>query len=141
MLTKATTLTIAITALSSVASGLGINCRGSALCSNHNALKLFAGASLRIDKNRQYQNGEKIMCQSLDMGKGTCLFLQGTNGGLPGSAMSNLILSLIGHECQQCGSVPIGFPGSNDPGNGILTSNFVSDTGGCVTDFEQVILC
>jgi hypothetical protein len=44
-----------------VASGLGINCRGISLCESEDALKLVAGLSLKIDKSRRYQNGEKIM--------------------------------------------------------------------------------
>lgn len=42
----------------------------------------------------------------------------------------DLLLDLINHGCKGCGSVPIDFP-NNDPSNGILTINYVSDRQGC----------
>jgi hypothetical protein len=65
---------------------------------------------------------------------GECAFLQGTASGVSGTQIYALIQQLQGHNCKDCGSVPIGFPQSNDPSSGILTVNFVADIGACESD-------
>ena len=47
--------------------------------------------------------------------------------------------AVLEHGCSTCGSVPIHFvdQGSNDPGAGILTFNYVENpfcNGGCISD-------
>lgn len=67
-----------------------------------------------------------------------CAFLQYTEKGTKGEGRKGpLIKTLLGeiqnHKCKDCGSVPVTFPkdegGSNDPKDGILTINYVSDIG------------
>uniref|UniRef100_A0A914YB76 Killer toxin Kp4 domain-containing protein n=1 Tax=Panagrolaimus superbus TaxID=310955 RepID=A0A914YB76_9BILA len=58
---------------------------------------------------------------------GYCLFLQKTQNGINGDRIKQLVALLMEHGCKGCGSVPINYPGSNDPKNGILTSNYVSN--------------
>jgi hypothetical protein len=84
-----------------------------------------------IDMGKTYQNGDHIVCAKEG---GECAFLQGTASGVPGSKIKDLIAELKGHNCKDCGSVPIVFPDSNDPSSGILTVNFVSDIGACTAD-------
>ena len=36
-----------------------------------------------------------------------------------------LMDDLLKHQCSNCGSVPVDYPGSNSPNNGILTFNYV----------------
>lgn len=50
--------------------------------------------------------------------------------------------SLLEHGCTTCGSVPVHFvdQGSNDPGQGILTFNYVGNpdcVGNCISDVNQ----
>lgn len=66
-----------------------------------------------------------------DLGTGICVFLQGTASGVQGSQIQALFKEIRNHGCKGCGSVPIVFPGSNDPKDGILTVNYVADRGGC----------
>ena len=119
------------------AAALGINCRGSALCSDARAgknaasrLQSFINAG--IQGNRVYRNGEHIACVDRTSlaapSGGFCAFLQGTNRDVNGNNIRDLIGQIVGHGCKVCGSVPIDFPGSNDPKNGILTVNYVSST-------------
>lgn len=115
---------------------LGINCRGSAICSDPRAGK---DASRRlqayiqnIQGGRVYRNGEHIACvgrgSTISPNGGFCAFLQGTTRNVNGNQIKELIGHIVGHGCKVCGSVPIDFPGSNDPKNGILTVNYVSNT-------------
>ncbi|KAI0894287.1 hypothetical protein F4806DRAFT_498070 [Annulohypoxylon nitens] len=66
---------------------------------------------------------------------GVCLFPQGASLTL--AKIRDLVDALGGHGCATCGSVPIHFVDqkSNDPKNGILTSNYVSNPycgGNCI---------
>ncbi|KAK3331574.1 Kp4-domain-containing protein [Cercophora scortea] len=118
------------------ARALGINCRGSALCSDarsgSNAASRLQGYINNIQGNRVYHNGEHIACVArgslISPNGGFCAFLQYTNRDVNGAAIKNLIAAIVGHNCKVCGSVPIDFPGSNDPKNGILTVNYVANT-------------
>ncbi|KAK4694062.1 hypothetical protein P7C71_g3450, partial [Lecanoromycetidae sp. Uapishka_2] len=56
---------------------------------------------------------------------GICLFPQGTSLTL--GEIRPLTDSILEHGCSTCGSVPKGFPGSNDPSQGILTFNYVEN--------------
>uniref|UniRef100_A0A914Z4A0 Killer toxin Kp4 domain-containing protein n=1 Tax=Panagrolaimus superbus TaxID=310955 RepID=A0A914Z4A0_9BILA len=119
------------------ATGLGINCRGSFYC--------WRGADIQniksymdglIDNNRDYNSGENIVCyrasEEETIQSGFCLFLQNTKSPVKGGRIFDLLNHLIDHGCKGCGSVPIDFPESNDPGNGILTMNYVGGTGACI---------
>lgn len=120
---------------------LGINCRGSSLCVKANVLHAFQSLAPSLDQNRQYQNGEHIMCTFLDA-TNICMFFQGTGFGAPGRSVGPLIDALIAHGCDTCGSVPIFFPsGNNDPSSGILTVNVVGNAEGCNANNEVAIIC
>uniref|UniRef100_A0A914Q8D3 Killer toxin Kp4 domain-containing protein n=1 Tax=Panagrolaimus davidi TaxID=227884 RepID=A0A914Q8D3_9BILA len=87
-----------------------------------------------IDNNRDYNSGENIVCYKSGediVASGFCLFLQDTKGSVKGGKIFELLNHLLEHGCKGCGSVPVDFPGSNDPGNGILTMNYVGGTRGC----------
>ncbi|MDI1489887.1 MAG: hypothetical protein OHK93_001086 [Ramalina farinacea] len=62
---------------------------------------------------------------SIDSG-GICLFPQGASLTL--GSIKPLTDAILDHKCTTCGSVPIHFvdEGSNDPGAGILTFNYVA---------------
>lgn len=116
-----------------LALALGINCRGSIICGTmghrdyvHRLQDIMRNG---LDRSCMYPNGQHIACVSVGHGsKGVCAFLQGTSGGLQGENVIVLITYLASHQCDNCGSVPIGYPKSNDPVAGILTVNFVDDT-------------
>ena len=134
---KSSIVPAALAALAGTVAGLGINCRGSSQCpeSNGDMQNLHDDMS-RIQGDYLYQNGQRIACH-LDDGTntgGTCVFVQGTKGGLLGSVVQPLMQALLDHGCSSCGSVPIGFlEGDNNPDDfGILTVNYVADIGSCV---------
>lgn len=130
-------------------SSLGINCRGSFYCWDGSNLELIKSyMDGLIDNNRDYNAGEHIVCYTTgvnsfpiysligkqfqeDVVPGFCLFLQDTKGPVKGGKIFELVNHLLEHGCKGCGSVPIDFPASNDPGNGILTMNYVGGTRGC----------
>uniref|UniRef100_A0A914QBT0 Killer toxin Kp4 domain-containing protein n=1 Tax=Panagrolaimus davidi TaxID=227884 RepID=A0A914QBT0_9BILA len=114
--------------------GLGINCRGSGACTSKDALGTLNNLIQGIQGSRQYNNGEHIACVGRGKGiiglinpnDGYCLFLQGTANGINGDRIKQLIALLMEHGCKGCGSIPINYP-DNNPDNGILTSNYVSN--------------
>ncbi len=71
---------------------------------------------------------------------GICLFPQYLKSGpLTLGMIRKLVDKVLEHGCETCGSVPIHFvdQGSNDPGDGILTFNYVRHpycTENCLTD-------
>lgn len=122
---------------------LGINCRGSGFCSSDdtsNAVKTIASFIMQeIETCRTYSNGEHIACITdgniIDPNGGFCAFLQGTASGASGLAIQDLVTALADRTddvCNNCGSVPFTYPpdmgNSNDPSQGELTINFVSNT-------------
>lgn len=122
------------------ATALGINCQGSFNCEGgFQSLQNFQDLESQIDPDRLYDNEEHIMCDGVDTNS-ICLFPQGTESGLLGSSIPGLINALVDHGCAVCGSVPIFFPGSNDPSEGILTSNWVNFDDGCDVD-ESTTVC
>lgn len=123
------------------AHALGINCRGSSVCDRaktKGGVDILFNFIADIQPCRVYKNGEKIACVAdgniLSPNGGFCAFLQGAKRDYQGQEILPMIDSLNNRtddHCNNCGSVPVGFPpafgGSNDPGNGILTVNFVTD--------------
>ena len=112
---------------------LGINCRGSLICATMSRRglvnRLEEMMRTGLDLSCIYPNGQHIACASTGSGtKGVCAFLQGTAAGLRGDDVLSLTTYLASHNCDNCGSVPIGYPKSNDPSAGILTVNFVQST-------------
>jgi hypothetical protein len=106
---------------------LGINCRGNSLCGGSMVAKKLYDTIQTIPDSKHYDNGYHITCQK-HLGGGICAFLQGTSNGLDGAQIKQLALQILLHGCHVCGSVPINFPASNDPANGILTFNYVGTT-------------
>ena len=126
---------------------LGINCRGSFGCVSgvHNgdgtfgddmpALVNFING---IDETRSFKSGEHIACVAFNnpliagsLKGGVCVFLQNLPPGtasLDGGKIKTLIGDIQGHNCKNCGSVPIDFPNTNDVANGELTVNYVANT-------------
>ncbi|MCJ1258911.1 hypothetical protein MMC24_006745 [Lignoscripta atroalba] len=126
---------------------LGINCRGSLLCSPTRSehptgglIPHFVDALTRggspfdvpggpIADDTVYYLGDPkhIACRPEEAGSGICLFMQGNvpAAGINGSVLKTRIIDLYNHECLYCGSVPLS--GDNNPVEmGILTSNYVS---------------
>ncbi|KAK3377373.1 hypothetical protein B0T24DRAFT_678209 [Lasiosphaeria ovina] len=111
------------------------------MCFKAGTLKLFQELAPSLDQDRQYQNGEHIMCE-FAAGTTFCLFLQGTGFRAPGRSIGPLIDALVDHNCDTCGSVPIFFPSrNNDPSSGILTSNAVFDPEGCTSNDQVARIC
>lgn len=104
--------------------GLGINCRGSALCANRGLamVELRDAVNNDNDPNRQFNNGQQIACTDNNI----CAFVQNFGGQVSESQIGTLLGNLVDHGCKTCGSVPLGFPNSNDVSQGELTVNFVS---------------
>ncbi len=134
MVSPSTLLAIAL-AMPTALYALGINCRGSAQCGMpYDAINKFISIAPGLDHNRQYHSGENIMCETRSGGAaGVCLFLDDVSGGVSTDEIRRLLDALRNHGCTKCGSVPIDFPGSNSPANGVLKSNYVGDmtNGGC----------
>ncbi|KAF6783008.1 hypothetical protein CMUS01_16333 [Colletotrichum musicola] len=136
-------LILAAAAVIDQAASLGINCRGSNLCgraSTKNAVKHITGyINGEISADRTYNNGEHIACitdgNSISTKGGFCAFLQNTKNGATGVEIEELALVLADRKddvCGNCGSVPYTalkrLGNKNDPKDGILTFNFVSNT-------------
>ena len=104
---------------------LGINCRGSFNCFN-GAMQNILNTALSNTGGCSAGPGQQMYCDG-----NICAFTQGTGASINPETAQNLLTSLHAHGCQGCGSVPLDFPFSNDPSNGILTVNYVSDNHGC----------
>ncbi|KAM7211790.1 Killer toxin [Rhypophila decipiens] len=115
---------------------LGINCRGSALCSSFlnipisgNEAKVLSdwiqGISAAgytppvMAQNRMYKNGEQIACY---IRSNICAFMQNAPGDTSLADIRRLAPRIPGHKCKVCGSVPIR---DNDVKHGQLTFNYV----------------
>ncbi|KAF9779696.1 hypothetical protein IL306_001292 [Fusarium sp. DS 682] len=107
---------------------LGINCRGSGLCSgNKGAITQLAGQLRAIDPSKTFSEGEHITCADIDnLGDPSiCLFYQKVGSRTFSVAQTQTFLQqIIDHGCKLCGSTPI--DGSN-VNNGELTVNVVTN--------------
>lgn len=122
-------LAFAATAVASTAA-LGINCRGSGLCSGNKGLLGEAQAQLRgMDQNKQFKDGQHITCvqSSVTIGNPSlCIFYQKTNGrSWTVGQTVNYVQQLLDHGCGACGSVPT--DAGNNVNNGMLTANMVTN--------------
>lgn len=124
----------------SIIEALGINCRGSIVCTQSfdTVSKLSqavvhgtAGAYCPggpISDLILWKTGRHIACISYPSGAGSiCLFMQGNvpAWGIPGNVIKERLRDLVKHGCTSCGSVPLS--GDNEPDElGILTVNFVA---------------
>ncbi|KAK8915594.1 hypothetical protein H634G_07830 [Metarhizium anisopliae BRIP 53293] len=117
-------------ALVGTSSALGINCRGSGLCTSNKGLLGEAQGQLRgMDQGQQFSDGQHITCvkSSVTIGDPSlCIFYQNTNGRRWTVAQTvSYVQQLIDHGCAACGSVPTD-PGNNVK-NGQLTANMVTN--------------
>lgn len=129
-----------LAASSSPVQSLGVNCRGSGLCTpvingpvTGNEAKVLTDwiqgieaegyQPVVIDSNRIYKNGEQIACYQRSS---ICAFLQKTANGVSGANVRKLAKYIPDHGCKVCGSVQTDFPNSNDVNNGELTFNYVT---------------
>ncbi|EFX06369.1 killer toxin, kp4 [Grosmannia clavigera kw1407] len=110
------------------ASALGINCRGSSLCSGEAGGKLskilseVRGVINQGHGNHRYNTGVQIACASANLGS-FCAFYQKGASGTANQAAAQL-QKLIDHGCSGCGSIPTS--SGNNVNNGELTVNYVS---------------
>jgi hypothetical protein len=111
----------------------GINCDGSAYCSNvwNTAVNEYEADTLTqwidgVDPNRWYNDGQQIACF---FPSHIYAFLQNTQGAR-GSDIQRLAHFVRDHGCTVCGSVPYGYPGDNNVNNGMLTYNYVTQACG-----------
>ncbi|KAH6878775.1 killer toxin Kp4/SMK [Alternaria rosae] len=127
---------------------LGINCRGSALCSLPSCTVSLATIKKYVDTlddKEEWGNGDQIVC-NLCPGcsplsancAGICAFPQKlkTDEKVNGSLIKSKINDLVNHKCGRCGSCPTK-PG-NDVNTGEITVNYV--TSGCkegVCDYKR----
>jgi hypothetical protein len=113
--------------LLSTAAALGINCRGSSDCVLTDCPSMGEVVSLieEFDDDTWFDNGEHIACiGSGDEDYSLCAFLQ-NSGGAPGSSIKTLARDLQEHGCENCGSIPLFYPGDNNVDDGELTFNAV----------------
>ncbi|KFY32987.1 hypothetical protein V495_08541 [Pseudogymnoascus sp. VKM F-4514 (FW-929)] len=108
---------------------LGINCRGSGLCTGSKGILGQAQGQLRgMDQNQQFSDGQHITCvKTSNIGEPSlCIFYQKTNGRKWTVAQTvNYVQALIDHKCSACGSVPT--DSGNNVNNGELTANMVTN--------------
>ena len=116
-----TTVAIAVLAATTQVTALGVNCRGSGLCSScrAHALSEINTQIQALNDNNQYPNGQHIACSG-----SCCAFLQNISGTKSGRDVKGYIQQLLAHGCTKCGSQP------TEPGNNVntgeLTVNYVS---------------
>ena len=109
-------------------SALGINCRGSSDCdfATTGAMSEIIKLIDSMSDSTCVTSGEQIAC--FDAGiTSICAFTQKTGATVCGGELKTLIGDLQGHGCGECGSVPLGYPGTNDVSNGELTVNAAED--------------
>ncbi|ROW03860.1 hypothetical protein VPNG_07270 [Cytospora leucostoma] len=98
---------------------LGINCRGSSLCSGDHVLSELNTKVQALPDSNTYGNGVHIACVGH-----ICAFLQNISGTKTGAEVKQYVQNLLNHGCKTCGSDPTE-PGNNVD-NGELTVNYVS---------------
>ena len=137
-----------LNAVSTIASSLGINCRGSILCPDHigtspdymrTLIEIANGSAVDCPSDFScgplndadiYLPQDHIVClpTGVSILGGICAFAQGNNvpaTGVTGALVKKKLGELRHHGCRVCGSVPLG--GDNDPQRqGILTVNYIS---------------
>ncbi|KAG5759440.1 hypothetical protein H9Q69_006708 [Fusarium xylarioides] len=119
---------LALAATAGLSDALGINCRGSGLCSgNKGALGQLIAQVRAIDPNRTFRNGEHVSCVDINnIGNhpAICAFYQNIGDRTFSLAQTQTFLQqIVDHGCKLCGSVPTD-PGNN-VANGQLTVNAV----------------
>ncbi|KAF2435190.1 hypothetical protein EJ08DRAFT_675589 [Tothia fuscella] len=112
--------------LPSTISALGINCRGSLWCvivKNSGDAYGLNNVLKNLKDDAQISGTGLIACDVR-----ICAFLGGWEENykpIPGKEIKRLANEIALHRCHKCGSVPLGYPGDNNGGDGRLTFNWV----------------
>ncbi|PVI04870.1 killer toxin [Periconia macrospinosa] len=129
-------LAILVLFLPSLTTALGINCRGSAMCTGckHPLVDLLSLTTTLPDTS-SFKNGAQVACASCHMTKreGTCVFIKnlvGEGRSVSGKQVKEAMERLRGHGCGYCGSAPVREGGDGEDGDGEVVVNFVTE--GCV---------
>ncbi|TPX13589.1 uncharacterized protein E0L32_006060 [Thyridium curvatum] len=138
---RALAIIMLVLSVASAVQGLGINCRGSGMCTpfinggaTGNEAKVLSDwiqgieaegyKPPQIQANRIYKTGEQIACYERSH---ICAFLQNTGDkGGSGADVRRLAPLIPKHGCKICGSVPTHYPDSNNVKDGQLTFNYVT---------------
>ncbi|KAK7739707.1 hypothetical protein SLS53_005676 [Cytospora paraplurivora] len=108
-----------VTGLVTSTSALGINCRGSGLCSGSHVLSELNTKVQALPDSNTYANGVHIACVGH-----ICAFLQNISGTKTGAEVKQYVQNLLNHGCTTCGSDPTE-PGNN-VNDGELIVNYVT---------------
>lgn len=108
----------------SLATSLGINCRGSTNCLGTSRCQLtdLILAANDLEPTRMFAPGEHIACCG-SPGAHICAFVQSTSESISAEQAVAYMQALRGHNCKQCGSVPFK---DNNVAYGQLTVNWIS---------------
>ncbi|KAK5735381.1 hypothetical protein LTR17_008233 [Elasticomyces elasticus] len=102
-------------------SGDHVICVGSDLKINFNLGAGYSGGGASVTTGVSW--GGKVLTG------GICVFPQNLESPLTLGEIKQLADALLKHQCKSCGSIPVHYvdEGNNDPGQGILTVNYVND--------------
>lgn len=112
-----------------VTTALGINCRGSGMCSfvhcgGRTCIGQLSELVVQLPDNATYAPGAHILCSPKQkFGDGICLFTE-RFGPATGAQVKAAYAYIMRWGCQKCGSAPFD-PAGNDVGKGSLTVNVV----------------
>jgi hypothetical protein len=93
------------------------------------------GGNRGLPEDMWFAEGQQIACEG-----SICAFIQNA-GGAWSWQIKTLAQDLADHGCKICGSVPIGFPGTNDVSQGQLTFNYVDTSKADCDSQANDLLC
>ncbi|ORX77841.1 killer toxin, partial [Basidiobolus meristosporus CBS 931.73] len=104
---------------------LGINYRGGSECAiTVNSSNQLVAKICSLPSGNSYGPGVRITANCRILGDITA-FTQKTGSSITTSKAWSLLHELQNHGCNECGSVPLGYPEDNDVKHGELTVNYV----------------
>ncbi|KAK9800030.1 putative Killer kp4 [Seiridium cardinale] len=108
----------------SLASGLGINCKGSSLCKSAGAnleqIASYVNDEVTTDPGRKVPAGGGNICV-----ENLCAFTQNTDKEITIEEVQKYVKGLQDNKCTICGSIPL--DGGDDVKKGQLTVNYVAN--------------
>lgn len=109
--------------------GLGINCRGGPSCPLYiGYLSDVTNSACNLPSSQQFGPGQHIAKYCNEGNVGIAAFTQKTKNSISaGEACQLLQVLLNDHKCTACGSIPLGYPGTNNVNQGELTVNNVKN--------------
>ena len=119
--------------LGTTVSALGINCRGSGMCTfvhcgGRDCVGQMSDLAFSIPDNATYAPGQKIVCSPVQkLGAGICMFTE-NYGPATGVEVKAAYEYIMRWGCAKCGSAPFD-RAANDVGKGSLTLNVVHKPG------------